>query len=220
MKTYVKDDRVIIYELIRKPNKNAYFRVKQGVLVVTAHPRTTLHAIESFIDLKFDTFYQKIKESKSKEPDDNITLQNKVYQLVVTQGNFQYHKDETSVYVKSRSTDIEQIKRRIYALELQKMIEELMPEISIKLHEVGLTSIPMKIKYLTSKFGSYHKRHHEITMNSYLARLDLIYTKYVIFHEYAHILVFNHSKDFYNLLDKLMPNHKVYQKDLKKIAIQ
>lgn len=219
MKTYIKDGKTITYHVIKKPNKNAYFRIKNGVLVVTAHPRTTLHAIESFIDLKFDAFYKKVNESVFKEPDDIIILQNKTYHLFKTKGQFQYHKEDQTIYVKSRSDDLSVIKKRIYAHELERMIEEVMPEIDIKLHDVGLSRIPMKIKYLRSKFGSYHKKHHEITLNSFLARLDLVYTKYVIFHEYAHILVFNHSKDFYNLLDKLMTNHKVYQKDLKKIAI-
>jgi predicted metal-dependent hydrolase len=41
----------------------------------------------------------------------------------------------------------------------------------------------------------------------------------VIYHEYAHAIVFNHSKDFYNLLGEFMPNHRLYQKDLKRIAI-
>ena len=83
----------------------------------------------------------------------------------------------------------------------------------------GLSILPVKLKYLKSKFGSYHRKNNEITLNTFLARLDKIFLVYVIYHEYAHALVFNHSKDFYHLLSEFMPNHKVYQKDLKKIAI-
>ena len=99
------------------------------------------------------------------------------------------------------------------------MVDKLSSKVKEVIGTVGLSLLPTKIKYLRSKFGSYHKKNHEITLNSFLARLNPIYLEYVIYHEYAHVLIFNHSKDFYNLLDKLMPYHRLYQKDLKKIAI-
>ena len=46
-----------------------------------------------------------------------------------------------------------------------------------------------------------------------------IYLEYVLYHEYAHKIVFNHSKDFYDILDSWMTGHKNIQKALKKMAI-
>jgi predicted metal-dependent hydrolase len=219
MNTYTKDGQTITYHIIRKSNKNAYFRIKDGVLVVTANILTSKKAIESFIDLKFDVFYEKINRDKFVEPTDQITLWGKTYHLDQFYGNFSYHIEDDHVTVRSRSDDVVSIKKKIYLSELNKQVLIKHEEILPVLRSVGLNILPIKIKYLKSKFGSYHRKHHEITLNSFLATLDPIYLAYVMFHEYAHVLVFNHSKDFYNLLDKLMPNHKVYQKDLKKIAI-
>ena len=219
MNTYTKDGQTITYHIIRKSNKNAYFRIKDGVLVVTANILTSKKAIESFIDLKFDVFYEKINRDQFVEPTDQITLWGKTYRLDQFYGNFSYHIEDDHVTVRSRSDDVVSIKKKIYLSELNKQVLITHEEILPVLRSVGLNILPIKIKYLKSKFGSYHRKHHEITLNSFLATLDPIYLGYVMFHEYAHVLVFNHSKDFYNLLDKLMPNHKVYQKDLKKIAI-
>lgn len=219
MKIYTKNGLSITYEVIRKPNKNAYFRIKDGVLVVSAHPRTSLKVIESFIDLKFDVFHKKINESMTKESDDLISLWGNTYQVIWTFGSFRYDIVGNNIHIRTRQQDPDKDKKRVYQKELEHMVLTLKPKIDQVIHRVGLHSLPIKIKYLKSKFGSYHRKNQEITLNSFLARLNPIYLEYVLYHEYAHALVFNHSKDFYNLLDKLMPNHKVYQKDLKKIAI-
>ena len=38
---------------------------------------------------------------------------------------------------------------------------------------------------------------------------------FVIIHELAHIVEFNHSKDFYKIISIIMPNYKLQQKTLK-----
>ena len=43
-----------------------------------------------------------------------------------------------------------------------------------------------------------------------------MYTEYVFLHEIAHLVYPNHSKDYYNLLEKLCPNYKEVRKELKK----
>ena len=58
-----------------------------------------------------------------------------------------------------------------------------------------------------------------VRVNIVLAKAEINYLYYVIMHEYAHTKVFNHSKDFYNLLEKLMPNYKYYDKNIKKLSI-
>lgn len=219
MRIYTKNGLSITYEVIRKPNKNAYFRIKNGVLFVSAHPRTSLKTIEAFIDLKFEVFHTKMNESLIKESDDVITLWGNEYAVIWTVGSFKYEMIDQVVHIRTRQIDKQQDKKRVYAKELERMVNALNPKIDWVIQKVGIRPLPIKIKYLKSKFGSYHRKNQEITLNSFLAKLDPIYLEYVLYHEYAHALVFNHSKDFYNLLDKLMPNHKVYQKDLKKIAI-
>ena len=53
----------------------------------------------------------------------------------------------------------------------------------------------------------------------FLAKVDPIYLYYVLLHEYCHLIEANHSSAFYKLLDVLMENHKVIQKDLRKYVI-
>ena len=48
-----------------------------------------------------------------------------------------------------------------------------------------------------------------------LVLFEIQIIEYVIFHELCHLVYPNHSKDFWNLLEKICPNYKVYKKILK-----
>jgi predicted metal-dependent hydrolase len=219
METYTKNGRSIPYEIIKKKNRNTYFRIHEDHLRVTTNRYAKKEQIIRFIDLKFDQFYEKLYQIKRIESDDQLTLWGKPYQIVLFEGKFSYVIQDEQILIHSKWTDLKKIKAQVYQSELSMEIKNIEPMILETISKKGLSLVPVKLKYLKSKFGSYHRKNNEITLNTFLARLDKIFLIYVIYHEYAHALVFNHSKDFYHLLGEFMPNHKLYQKDLKKIAI-
>lgn len=71
------------------------------------------------------------------------------------------------------------------------------------------TDYKLKIKRLTSKYGSNNKVKKIITINSYLMHFNKDIIDSVIIHELAHDIYFNHSKDFHQLLLKYCPNYKI-----------
>lgn len=54
-----------------------------------------------------------------------------------------------------------------------------------------------------------------ITINQKLAKKDEKIIEYVVLHEMCHLKYMNHSKDFWNLIEKYMPQYKEYRKILK-----
>ncbi|MCR3906791.1 MAG: M48 family metallopeptidase [Tenericutes bacterium] len=216
---YKKNGKILNYQIHRKRIKNTYFRIRNQHLLITTNQFTTHETIMNYIDQKFDHFHNRLESMHVTERDDEIMLWDVHYQLIKLKGKFSYEIDVDRVIVHSNLDDIKKIKQQIYKNELSVWLHQMEMSIEENIKNHGLSPLNYKLKYLKSKFGSYHRKNHEITLNTFLARLNPIYLTYVIYHEYAHALVFNHSKDFYNLLSKLMPNHKVYQKDLRKIAI-
>lgn len=216
---YIKNQTSIPYEIQYKKNKYTYFRVRDGRLIVTTNKKTTKQQIHHFIDQKFDQIYKHINLQLTSNLEHEIKLWGKTYGLNISQGRFKYFIEDQMVYVSSMLKDYHAIKKRIYLYELEDKLESIKEEIELNLAKNNLETVPYKLKYLKSKFGSYHRKHHEITLNTFLSTLDPIYLKYVLYHEYAHVRVFNHSKAFYQQLTELMPDHRIYQKDLKKIAI-
>jgi predicted metal-dependent hydrolase len=219
METIKKDHLEIQYEIKYKKIKNTYFRINNQKLIVTTNKYTSKKIISSYILNKFEIFYNRLLKEKQVEPQDQITLWNNKYSLKVFEGRFKYFILNHEVIVYSKSKDIDKIKKELYKEELKKKLNEILDDIHLVINKQGLSPLPIKLKYLKSKYGSYHRKNKEITLNTFLARLEPNYLIYVIYHEYAHALIFNHSKDFYNLLSIWLPNHKAYQKDLKKLAI-
>lgn len=212
-----KDGKMLPYKITYKHNKHTYYRVKQSYVDVSASKQYPKKLIHSFLTTHFQHFYE-LLNAQDIERDDEIMLWNKRYELRVMTGNFRYHIKDHIVYVYTR-TDIVKTKKRIYHDHIKLKTNEIQQTMEPVLNQADIHLIPLKYKYLKSKFGSYHRRHDEITINTFLARLDPIFLTYVLYHEYAHTKVFNHSSRFYQLLDQLMPGYKSIQKRLKNVVI-
>jgi predicted metal-dependent hydrolase len=220
MEKFEKEGKSISYIIIKKKIKRTYFRVKDDHIQITTNTYTTKKLVTSYLNKIFDQLYDQLEKHQLNQlSDQEIKLWGTKYQLVITYGNFSYHIENLTVFVKTRLTDNQKIKHLIYLHETKRKYQLLKDDIKNVISKRGLLELPFKFKFLKSKFGSYHRSHREITLNTFLASQDEIYLIYVIYHEYAHALVFNHSKDFYNLLGEFMPNHRIHQKDLKRIAI-
>lgn len=218
MKEIEKNGNVLPYHIQRKKIKNIYFRIKEDYVYVTANKYVSEKAIRKLIETKFDVLYQRLQR-KDFIKDDEIRLWGKLYHMHIETGRFRYEIVEDTLFCQTKELDIHKIRKRIYSKEIVLMMEHLKNQVNETLYKVELQALPYKFKYLKSKYGSYHKKHQEITLNTFLATLDPIYLEYVIYHEYAHHKVFNHSKAFYQVLDEMMINHKVIQKRLKKMEI-
>jgi predicted metal-dependent hydrolase len=210
-----KSGKVLEYIIIPKPIKNAYFRVKDHQIVVTKGPRIPLQVIEKRLLDNFDQFHQLTQKAKPNY--DTLMLFGQNFPLVIQVGQiFSYNIGEVVTITLKDPKDIDRAIQTLYGYELKKLLDNLTPWLIEALKPFRLSPLPTKIKYLKSKFGSCHTRKKEITMNAYLAKIDVIFTKYVLLHEYAHLLVPNHQKPFYDVLDLMMPGHLAIQKALRK----
>ncbi len=219
MHRIVKDGRTLPFVIKHKSIKHTTIRLSHEGVVVHASKSLPTKVIITHLEAHFDRLYARWEALTPPERDDEISLWGKTYQLIVTKGHFKYSKDDTSVIAQTISSDIKDLKKRIWKEELREWLSTNQERIKATIEVIGLEKRPYRIKYLKSKYGSYHRHHDEITLNSYLARLEERYAFYVLMHEYAHVLVFNHSKAFYQVLDRLMPGHKEIQKQLKRCAI-
>ena len=70
------------------------------------------------------------------------------------------------------------------------------------------------VKPLRSRWGSCTSK-GRITISSELIKLDPLFADYVIIHELCHLKHHNHGKEFYRLLEELVPDYKKVRKELK-----
>ena len=98
-----------------------------------------------------------------------------------------------------------------------KALEKIVKE-SIKKYTIILGVKPKKVRIKRIKYawGSCSSKKN-ITINMYLANKDKEVIEYVVLHEMCHLIHMNHSKDFWSLIEKYMPQYKEHKNKLKQI---
>lgn len=73
----------------------------------------------------------------------------------------------------------------------------------------------LKIRKMTSRWGVCNVKDKTVTLNFELIKRDIKYLDYVIVHELSHFIHPNHSKSFWFLVSKYIPNYKELRKEMR-----
>ena len=76
----------------------------------------------------------------------------------------------------------------------------------------------LTIRKMKSRWGSCNYNTGKIVINKMLVSVPYELLKYVILHEFTHLIYPNHSKDFYNYLNLIYPKNKTFEKNLKNFS--
>lgn len=105
-----------------------------------------------------------------------------------------------------------QEKKELYTKEeFKEIIEKNANEL---IQETGVRPNKITIKQIKYAWGSCSSKKN-ITLNLELIKYSQQAIRYVILHELCHLKYMNHSKDFWNLVEKYMPNYKQIKKEFK-----
>ena len=103
-------------------------------------------------------------------------------------------------------------KSELYNLEEFKKIVENTVNKLIK--ETGLKPNSIRIRKIKYAWGSCSSKKN-ITINYNLIKYSKDAIRYVVLHELCHLKYMNHSKEFWLLLQRYMPNYKEIRKEFK-----
>lgn len=197
--------------IIKKNNKNTYLRIDDNLnIVVTTNYFTTKRGIKNILDLN-TTSIKKLIEKKS----NNIKKNNDFYYLG-NKYNIVYDTRYSEVYIYSDNICVPDEKTffKWYKLEMENLFLKRL-EYNYNLVEESIPKPSLKIRKMKTRWGVCNVKTHTITLNSELMRYNTEKLDYVIIHELSHLVYFNHSKDFWNLVSKYIPNYKQIRKELK-----
>ncbi len=82
---------------------------------------------------------------------------------------------------------------------------------------LGVAKPELKIRKMKTRWGSCSLNKRKITLNLELIKMPPASIDYVLLHELVHFVHHNHSRDFYNCLNALMPDWKERRRQLKEI---
>ena len=218
----------ITLTLERKNIKNMYLRVlpPNGNVKVSTPLFISDEEIVNFIRLKKDWILKKqryIMENNIKAPlkydnGEKHYLWGKEYTLqlikndTVKQVLIDEEKSILYLPIAKRST-IEKRKKTLDEFYRNQM-KIVIPQVLDKCTKiVGKTPSEVKIRNMKN-WGNCRYQDKRITLNLNLAKKDIECLEYVMIHELCHLIEFNHSKKFKNLMDKYCPNWKEIKKRL------
>ena len=118
----------------------------------------------------------------------------------IEKGNNEYHRELSKEEIAKLKTDAAS-----YIPVRVKYYSQIM----------GLVPTSVKISSAQKRFGSCSAQ-NALNFSYRLMMYPVDAIDYVVVHELAHIKHHNHSRDFYNLIKKYMPDYKEREKKLRK----
>lgn len=207
------NDKTYPVIVTRKNIKNMYLRIKDGPKVeVTAPNHMPSIMIHKFVDNNIDYIAKNlIKKEVIKESKENkFEYLGHLYDIVYTNERGIILNDTTAFINKNTNID------NWYKKEAHDMFREYYDDCFDNFEEARIKP-DLKIRRMTSKWGVCNVTNKIITLNQELIKLDPACLEYVIYHELSHLVHPNHSKDFWSLVSKYVPNYKEIKKHMKNV---
>ena len=203
----------IEYDVIveKKNNKNLYIRVKDdGKIHVTCNYLTTKNMILKVLNENTRALQKMIKRvEKQNEKSNKFFYLGNSYDIIIKEDTNKVVITNDKIYTKDLNM-LEKWKKE----EIIRIFDERYVYVFNHFNE-NVKSPILKIRTMKTRWGVYNRKKHTITLNSKLIEFDISKIDYVIIHELSHIIHFDHSKYFWNLVNKYCKDYKKIRKEMK-----
>lgn len=208
MQVYLAD-YLIDVDIVRKNNKNVYFRFKEDTLVVTAHRLISEREIKKMIQNNESALLKMYIKSKKKN-DNNIQFKylGIPYVKVFDESIKHVYLEDGMIYAKN-----EKAFDKWYKEECERVFSERIEYCLRSFRDIP--EFRLRIRKMTSRWGVNNVTNRIITLNSELLKRDVTLIDYVIIHELCHFYEANHSDRFWYHVGLHYPNYKLARKRLR-----
>lgn len=204
------NNQLIEVVILYKKNKNIYFRFKEDLkLYVTCNRLVSKKQIEKLITKNEQALNKMYNEQvKKNNANSYFNYLGKKYIKVEDMNVKNIYFEDEDIYYPNEKTLNNFIRKeciRIFNEEVEKC----------KLYFNNLPEFSLKIRSMKTRWGVCNRKDNIITLNSELLKKDIELIDYVIVHELCHFYEGNHSKNYWKLVERIMPNYKEYRSKLK-----
>ena len=227
------EQRVLEYQLTRKQVKNINLRVKpEGQVFVSASESVPVEFIDNFVKEKQEYIiralnkYEENRKYVSFAPrqyvsGESFDILGKSLRLKVIQGKQEsVTTDGVFIFLTVRNKENQKRKENLMNNWLKEMQTGTFNQISREIYQIfkkyDVEYPIVKVRYMTSRWGSCQSKRGVITLNSKLIEAPRNCIEYVVLHEFTHFIHPNHSKKFYDFVAMLMPDWKERKMELEK----
>lgn len=210
MKVLINDKEYGV-TIIRKNIKNTYIRFNDdGVFVVTTSNWVPKLSIKKLIESNYEKLVGMVERSQKRRVDEGVFYYLGIkYDIIIAEDLKDVFFDKDKVLV----PNLERLQNW-----QKKAANKMFKERLDKLYELFEENIPypkLRVRKMKTKWGVCNRKNNTVTLNLDLINRTIKEIDYVIIHELSHFVVFNHSKDFWNVVRKYCPDYKEINKMLK-----
>lgn len=208
---YRLDDEDYEVEILKKGNKNTYVRVKEDLTIqVTTNHFATKHDIKNLLDRNQDFLRKTLgKREIEKQKDDDFYFLGKKFDIVVVPILKGIELDGNKLYVPDKSLLDKWVKKQTLTIFEERL------KYNYSLFEENIPYPHLRIRSMKTRWGVCNRKNLIVTINSKLIKETIDKIDYVIIHELSHLVHFNHSRDFWEVVEKYCPKYKRIRKDLR-----
>ena len=217
----------IIIQIIRKPIKHMHLRIypPAGNVRVSAPLRLSMNHIRTQIEEKRDWIHsqraklliQPLKPPQVLQNGETHFFLGQAYDLLINHSLElipPFIRDKQlilSAKPNASVLDKQLILKRWHQQEMRRLV----PDLIEKWQEViGVTASSWGSRTMKTRWGSCNIRTRKISLNLILIQKPILCLEYVIVHELVHLLEASHNARFYQLMNRFMPDWKVYKQQL------
>ena len=210
MKVVIDDINFDVIIVKKKTNKKNYLRVNEdlNIYITTNYftrDKDILKLINDNQSLIIKMYNKQVQRKKSEEI---FSYLGKKYDIVYLNSK-EVILGENKLLI-SRDYDINKW--------LLKQANIVFKEELDKVYNIFPVNIPyptLTIRSMKTRWGVCNVRTKRVTLNLELIKKDIKYLDYVIAHELSHLVYPNHSKDFWALVERVIPNYKLLRKEMR-----
>ncbi len=200
----ILNNKEYIYVINYKKIKNIYFRVKEDLKIyVSASYKVKETYIRKLLKENEKSIINMIE--KTKEEKELYYLGEKLNLIIK---DIKPYIENNIIYARDKETALEYIYSKAKDL-FQKRLDSIIPLFD------DLPDFRLRVRTMKTKWGVCNKNSMTITLNTKLIGKSLHLIDYVIIHELCHFKHMNHSKEYWDYVEKYYPYYKRARKELR-----
>ena len=200
---YKVNEKEYLVEVTHKRIRNIHYRFVDGVFKVSCPYIVTKSSIVKGLD-KFAV--KMISRSEKEKPisEDYIYLFGSKVKIEKS-GEISFTNGDKIIY--KDHTDLDKKLHKMFLNILKEKVSYYSSKMNVPLYKVSLRN-------MKTRFGSNSKKTKSVHFSYVLIHFSHPIIDSVVVHELAHIIVYDHSQKFYDVVYKYCPNYDIYRKKL------
>ena len=225
----IPNGKAIPYTLERRARKTVGLKINHNGLIVHAPARLSQKELERMLLSKVDWIIKKLQTQQENQLEKfiwqdgaSLLLLGNAIELSVRRDSvsraLEYEPGRISIALPTPNNQTS-IARKVLQWYKKKALSDFTRRIALLSAKLGVETPPLFLSSARSRWGSCNSR-GEVRLNWRLLQAPPHIINYVVAHELAHLREMNHSAKFWATVERIYPDYKTAEKELKAWSVR